>query len=181
MIRICACFALIGLAAVAGGCARGDIGTDTADRAAGAQSAPAPVYTSLGGPSTQPAAQTVAVNTVLADADQYNGKYLSLTGTVASVCPKKGCWITLAEAGSKPMFIKFTCPVEGRLIPMEAVGKPAIVEGTVKVVTITQEEARHYKEDAGASPEEIAKIVGPQTQITVASPAARIADLPAAK
>lgn len=140
-----------------------------------------PKYTSFGAPSTQPTEKTVSVSAVLSDTQQYNGKYLSLTGTVASVCPKKGCWITLAEAGSKPMFIKFTCPVEGRLIPMEAMGKPAIVEGTVKVVTITEEEARHYKQDAGASPEEIAKIVGPQTQITVASPAARIADLPKAQ
>jgi hypothetical protein len=138
-------------------------------------------YTSFGTPTTRPTEKTVAVSAVMSDAQQYNGKYLSLTGTVASVCPKKGCWITLAEGSTKPMFIKFTCPVDGRLIPMEAVGKPAVVEGLVKVVTLSEAEARHYKEDAGAAQEEIEKIVGPQTQITVMSPAAKIADLPVTK
>src|SRR5262245_5790105 len=142
----------------------------------------APSYRTFGEPAhTKDVTPTVPVSTVLASADHYEGKYLCITGTVASVCPKKGCWITLAEGGSKPMFIRFTCPVDGRLIPMEAVGKPAMVEGTVKVATISEAEARHQKQDAGASPDEIAKIVGPQTQVTVASPTARIADLPAAK
>src|SRR5262245_2903994 len=125
MIRICAWIALIGLTTATGGCTNSGGSRTVADGADAAQAAPSPVYTSFGGPSTQPVAQTVPVNTVLADANQYEGKYLCITGTVASVCPKKGCWITLAEGGSKPMFIKFTCPVDGRLIPMEALGKPA--------------------------------------------------------
>jgi hypothetical protein len=144
--------------------------------------APTAIYRTFGEPASgKTDMPTVPVQAAMKDAEQYNGKHLYLTGTVASVCPKKGCWITLGDADAKPMFIKFTCPVDGRLIPMEAVGKPAIVEGIVKVVTLSEAEARHYKEDAGASAEEIAKIVGPQTQITVASPSARIADLPQAQ
>ena len=72
------------------------------------------------------------------------------------------------------VFVKFTCPVEGRLIPMEAEGRTALVEGTLEVKVISEEEARHYRQDAGASPEEIAKIVGPQTEIKLNSPAAMI-------
>jgi hypothetical protein len=63
---------------------------------------------------------------------------------------------------------------------MEAVGKMASIEGTFHVTEISQDEARHYKEDTGASPDEIAKIVGPQKILKMAAPAARIAGLKSA-
>ena len=115
----------------------------------------------------------VAVEKLLAKVGEYDGKYLRVTGKVADVCAKKGCWLKLGDG--EALFVKFTCPVGERLIPAEAVGKVAEVEGTVKVTQISEAKARHYKEDAGASPEEIAKIVGPQKQIVVASPSARVA------
>ena len=74
-----------------------------------------------------------------------------------------------------PAAVKFTCPVKGRPNPMDAVGKFAFIEGTLNIVEISEEEARHYKEDAGASKGEIAKIVGPQTSVQMSAPAARIA------
>ena len=75
------------------------------------------------------------------------------------------------------VFVKFTCPIEGRLIPMDAAGKDAVVEGTIEVTEISEEEARHYREDAGATPEELEKIVGPQRTIRIQSPAALIQGL----
>jgi hypothetical protein len=84
----------------------------------------------------------------------------------------------MADSRSKkPLFVKFTCPVEGRLIPMAAVGKPVVVEGTVMVKEISEADARHLKEESGATQEEVAKIKGPQKQITLAAPAARVAGL----
>jgi hypothetical protein len=78
---------------------------------------------------------------------------------------------------SQPMFVKFTCPVDGRLIPMNAIGKPVVAEGVVKVKEISQEDARHIKEESGATPEQVAQIKGPQKQITLVSPAAQVAGL----
>ena len=115
----------------------------------------------------------VGVEKLLAKIGEYDGKYLRVTGRVSDVCGKKGCWLKLGEG--EALFVKFTCPVGDRLIPKEAVGKPAEVEGTVKVVQISEAQARHFKEDAGASAEEVAKIVGPQKQYIVASPSARVA------
>ncbi len=120
----------------------------------------------------------VCTGAVVADKDKYAGKHVRVKGKVHSVCAHKGCWLRLGcPSTDETIFVKFTCPVEGRLIPMEAVGHRAIVEGTFEVTQIPEEEARHYKEDAGASPEEIAKIVGPQKQIRMASPAAKIEGL----
>lgn len=83
-----------------------------------------------------------------------------------------------AEESADNLFVKFTCPIGGRLIPMEAVGHQAIVEGTLQVETISEDDARHFAEDAGKSQEEIEEIVGEQIQLRMASPAARIVGLP---
>ena len=58
--------------------------------------------------------------------------------------------------------------------PCHFAGDFAFLESTLKIVEISEQEAPQYKEDAGASKEEIAKIVGPQTSVRMSAPAARI-------
>ena len=156
-------------------------GTETAhpERRSEAMEEPAqPLYTSYGEPLQLSDDQVVPVGKVLANPAAYEGKYVRLVGNVNKVCTRKGCWLEMMDdTTGKPMFVKFTCPVEGRLIPMAAVGKPVVVEGTVTVKEISEEQARHYKAESGATPEEVAAIKGPQKQITIESPAARVAGL----
>ncbi len=120
-------------------------------------------------------AKTICAKEVLADPTRYDGKLVRVRGIVNEVCARKGCWIRLAgpEKGDT-LFVKFTCPVDGRLVPMEAAGKLAVVEGTLKVSQISEADARHYKEDAGAPPAEVAKIIGPQKMVNLRAPAALI-------
>lgn len=132
-------------------------------------------YTEFGKPMKLKDSDAVCIKTVLANPKAHDGKFFRVAGRVDSVCTKRGCWLRLGDGESKEtLFIKFTCPVKGRLIPMDAVGKFAFIEGTLNIVEISEEEARHYKEDAGASKDEIAKIVGPQTSVRMSAPAARI-------
>ncbi|NOT02658.1 MAG: DUF4920 domain-containing protein [Phycisphaerales bacterium] len=138
----------------------------------------APKYAQFGEPMAAEQSATVAVADVLADPQAYDGKHIRLTGVVDSVCAAKGCWIRIAPpGGGDTVFVKFTCPVDGRLVPMEAKGHNAVVEGTLTIQEISQEEARHYKEDAGAPASEIEKIVGPQKTVRMQSPSARIEGL----
>jgi len=119
--------------------------------------------------------ELICAKTVLADADRYAGKYVRLCGEIESVCAQKGCWMRLAgPTKDETLFVKFTCPVSGRLVPVEAVGHHAVVEGTFEVTEVSQDEARHYAEDRGSSPEAIAKIVGPQKEIALKAPAALV-------
>lgn len=118
--------------------------------------------------------EPLPVAKLLAEPAQYDGQFVRVSGPVTDVCAKMGCWMRIGEA-DKTLFIKFTCPVEGRLIPMDAIGQTATVEGTVKVTQVSESEARHYAEDGGASPEAVAKIVGPQTEVTLQSPSAELA------
>ncbi|MBC8108845.1 MAG: DUF4920 domain-containing protein [Anaerolineae bacterium] len=139
---------------------------------------PAKTFAKFGSEQKLSDAEAVPVSAVLASPDEYNGKYVRLTGVVTSVCPKKGCWMRVAADGAKPgdgnVFIKFPDPPEGMYIPLEAVGHEAVIEGTIKNGQMSQAAARHFKQDAGASAEEIEKVVGPQKQVMLAQPAVAI-------
>jgi hypothetical protein len=132
--------------------------------------APTAVFKSYGEPVKVDGA-TVSVKTILADVSAYEGKPIRVEGAVSKVCERKGCWMEMSD-GDKALFVKFTCPVDGRLIPMDAVGKRAVVQGELKIKEISEADARHLAEEGGKTPEQVAKIVGPQKQITLASPGA---------
>jgi len=123
------------------------------------------------GAPVNPEGSAIPAAKLLGDVSQYEGKPVRVAGTVSKVCAKKGCWLEMTDGG-KPLFVKFTCPVDGRLIPLDAVGKPAIVEGELAIKEISEDDARHIAEEGGKTPDEVARIVGPQKQITMKSPGA---------
>ncbi len=146
-------------------------GSNVAESAAG--------WLAFGQALTMDESKTVTVEAVLADPAAFAGKAVRLSGAISKVCKPKGCWMQFTAPATEkgkgiPVFVKFTCPIDGRLIPLDAVGKQAIVEGTLDVVEISEVEARHYLEDEGASAQEIAKIVGPQKQVRVQGPGALV-------
>lgn len=144
--------------------------------AAGCTQKSTTTYTSYGQPMTKLDSKAVPVSVIAATPEAFATEPVLIYGKVTEVCAPKGCWAKISDdASQEPIFVKFTCPIDGRLIPTDAVGKVALVEGTIEVKTLTEDEARHYAEDSGKSAEEIAKIVGPQKQIRVKSPAAKIA------
>jgi len=80
-----------------------------------------------------------------------------IDATMEQVCAKKGCWFTLAGEGiDKPIRVKMKD--YGFFVPRNANGARVIVEGTLSSREVPEEEAKHYAEDEGKSPEEVAKI-----------------------
>ena len=170
---------MIILPTLLGGCtaAHSDSGemVHTTENEAAAPSSKAAGHSNFGEPLRMAEKDTIALATILADKPAYDGKSVRVSGTVSAVCAKKGCWLRMVgREGGEDVFVKFTCPVDGRLIPMAAVNHRVVVDGKITMGEITEELARHYAEDTGAGPEEIAKIVGPQKQISIQSPAARV-------
>lgn len=164
----------------AGACAANEAcGTDNccaANSTAASPSTQPTKWTAYGEPMKLTDADNLSAGKVLADVAKYDGKTVRLTGNVTSVCAKKGCWLKMSSEGAPTeVFVKFTCPIDGRLIPTEAVNKPAIVEGVLTVKTISEEDAKHYAADAGKSKEEIASIKGEQKQISIEGPSALVA------
>lgn len=134
-------------------------------------------YASFGEPMKMSNEAPIPVEQVLADAEKYNGKFVRVSGNVTAVCVKKGCWLKMDDGKGEDLFVKFTCPISGRLVPLEATGKQVIAEGTLKVKEVSEAEAKHMLEDAGKPQSEIDKVVGPQKQISLMAPSAKVAGL----
>ncbi|WP_428389886.1 DUF4920 domain-containing protein [Mucisphaera sp.] len=127
-------------------------------------------------PASPPKA--VSIEAVMDDPDAYLGREIALGGTVREVCQSKGCWMTMgSDEMNEAVMIKFTCPIDGRLIPMAAEGHHAMAYGVLERREVDEEYARHLAEDNGATAEELAAIVGPQEILWFGAPSARIYDL----
>jgi len=140
--------------------------------------APSLRVATFGSPVIGESLELVELASVLAAPQQFSGRTIEIRGEVVDVCQKKGCWLRMAPTGSGEkdgVFVKFTCPIDGeRLIPMNAMGQPVRVEGTLVVETISEAERRHYASDAGKTDAEIGNIVGTATQVRIASGAAHV-------
>lgn len=80
-----------------------------------------------------------------------------IDATMSEVCTSKGCWFALAGEGiDRPVRVKMKD--YGFFVPRNAKGARAIVEGELTAREMSAEEAKHYAEDAGKTPEEVAKI-----------------------
>jgi hypothetical protein len=158
--------------------------TQPTAQAAASHQTPAtqPVAAHFGGAQKLSDADAVPVEKVLASPANYSNKYVRLTGLVGAVCPAKGCWLRVVpEPGTVAtgdVFVKFPDPPEGRLVPMEAVGHDVTVEGVIRNGQISEAQAKHLRQDAGASQAELDKIVGPQQQVMVIAPAVTIEGVP---
>lgn len=108
--------------------------------------------------------QTLSLAEVQKRAAQLEGRDVRIAGNITGICPKKGCWLRL-EDGDQEVFVKFKD--YSFFVPRHLSGHPVALEGRVKVETVSEAERRHYAEDAGKSPEEIAKIVGDEIQLTM--------------
>lgn len=88
----------------------------------------------------------IALERVLAEPEQWNGRTLTLAGTAREVCAKKGCWLTMA-AGEREL--RMTFQDYAFFVPLDAAGSQVLAEGVFKIEETPVEEARHYLEDAG--------------------------------
>ncbi len=98
---------------------------------------------------------TKGFDEVFAKAKDFAGKTVKVSGTVKSVCKKKGCWMVLAGAKAASR-ARITFKDYGFFVPKDMpAGTMATVEGTVKVKTLSEAERKHLAGDAGKKVEEI--------------------------
>jgi len=92
----------------------------------------------------------VSITELMANPETYMDKMVRVKGTVATVCPKAGCWVDIADNGEK-VRIKVK---DGEIVfDKDLVGKSVIAEGTVYKFELTHEKAvgyfRHLAEELG--------------------------------
>lgn len=88
------------------------------------------------------------------DPKAYAGKTVKVSGKIATVCKKKGCWLTLAGM-DKTSRARITMKDYGFFVPRDSKGHAAIVEGKVEVKTLSEAERKHLADDAGKKVSEI--------------------------
>jgi len=92
--------------------------------------------------------------------DTMNAK---MKGTITEVCSKKGCWMKLDMGNDK--IVRVTFKDYGFFMPLDASGE-VVVNGKAFVNETSAADLKHYAEDAGDSPEEIAKITAPEVTLS---------------
>ncbi|WP_347372919.1 DUF4920 domain-containing protein [Aequorivita sp. Q41] len=84
---------------------------------------------------------------------------VKFTALVKEVCQKKGCWMNL-DMGEEEAMVRFKD--YAFFMPKDIAGKEIIVNGKAYTEEMNVEDQRHYAEDGGATPEEIAAITEPK-------------------
>ncbi|MFZ9887967.1 MAG: DUF4920 domain-containing protein [Myxococcota bacterium] len=117
-------------------------------------------------------AKDLSVTEALAQAKGLDGTSVKIAGTVDQVCAKKGCWFVLRadDEAHKGDTIRITSKGYRFFMPRSSVGQRAIVEGDLKVTTLTQAEAQHLEDDrVEAEGGEAKKISGEQVELQLAA------------
>lgn len=84
-------------------------------------------------------------------------------GKVDAVCQAKGCWMNIVNDEGDEVFVKFKD--YGFFMPFDCAGKEVIMEGYAFKEVTSVDELRHYAEDNGDSPEQIAEITEPEEEL----------------
>lgn len=107
----------------------------------------------------------VALSELPAQLEKKDAIDTKIKAKILDVCPKKGCWLKLQVNDSTTAMVKMKD--YGFFLPVAAKGKTVVIDGEVKMKTISVAELQHYAEDAKKSKEEIAAITKPEKEIRV--------------
>lgn len=113
------------------------------------------------GAAVQPSDDSLRLADVVAADERYVGEEVRVEAKVAKVCQKKGCFF-IAQDGDSVARITFVD--YSFFVPTDSGGKTVTIVGTFDRKTLTEGQARHYAEDAGADP---TKVVGPRSEYAI--------------
>jgi len=101
--------------------------------------------TRVGTPAS-PGAVTVKLADLLANPEQYVGRTLHVEGPVTHMCTHKRAWFALGEASGKTLRV---IAAPRFLVPANAIGRLARVDGTIEMREIPDAVAKHVAEEHG--------------------------------
>lgn len=106
-------------------------------------SSTADMYDSFGAVITADASGSM--DALVAGLETSDTLQVKLTATIDEVCQAKGCWMTL-KGGQK---VRVTFKDYAFFVPKDASGREVVVEGVAIANVLSEDEARHFAEDAG--------------------------------
>lgn len=97
----------------------------------------------------------------LEEGDTLNVKFKT---KVNSVCKKKGCWMKVDLQKGDEAMVRFKN--YGFFVPKDIEESEVVMSGKAYITEMTVEDQRHFAEDGGQSPEEVAAIVDPKRTLS---------------
>ena len=87
----------------------------------------------------------------------------TIEAELSEVCSKAGCWVNIDKGNGETFMVRFK---DHFTIPTKtAVGTGAYLHGVAYWDTVSVDLLQHFAEDAGKTPEEIAKITEPKYEL----------------
>ncbi len=107
----------------------------------------------------------ISVAETMMKVNSQDSVFVKTEGYVTAVCQVKGCWMQLSQSPNDTtgFFVKFKD--YAFFVPLDLAGSKVVVSGKAYKEITSVEELRHYAEDEGKSPEEIAAITEPQEEM----------------
>lgn len=113
--------------------------------------------------------ESTKISEIYTSPDRFAGKVVRVEGSITDVCSKRGCWMVIAS-DKEFQTLRFKVEDGVIVIPMEAKGKQAIVQGTLTKTEMTKEQAiergKHLAEETGKTFDP-KSITGPETVLTI--------------
>jgi len=95
-----------------------------------------------------PNGQSISITEVLKDPDKYKGKPILVDGIVRKACEKKGCWMEVAESGSKDVQgCRVTFKDYGFFVRLDAAGSKARMQGELTVEKVSKDHVAHLEQE----------------------------------
>lgn len=121
-----------------------------------------------------PTAETmqVTIAQLFENPQNLEGKMIKTDGNITEVCQSMGCWAIISDGTNEIRLVtqhKF-------FLPKDCAQSSATVEGTFKVKEITEEQARHYNDEAKNPKVKTEDIKGPQKVLMIEASGVLIAD-----
>jgi len=111
----------------------------------------------LYGKDYDPSIQVIEFVELMKEPGSNDGKIVLVKGTIAEICQKMGCWMTMTD-GTNTVRVK---TMHDFFLPKDASGQ-AVVIGTFKAAEISEKMARHYNDESKNPAVKTEDIVGPQ-------------------
>ncbi|MEX0724596.1 MAG: DUF4920 domain-containing protein [Gracilimonas sp.] len=94
----------------------------------------------------------VSLTDLISEAEKFSSKEVTLETEVAQVCEKKGCFFVANDGDNSA---RITFKDYGFFIPTDSKGKKVKLIGQFEIKDLSEDQAKHYAEDAGEDPDEI--------------------------
>ena len=85
----------------------------------------------------------IKISSLLANSADYENKLTTISGTIITVCKKRGCWMELA-ADKQYQTLTIKVPDGQMVFPISAIGKTAYATGTLSEKQLNIEKTKEY-------------------------------------